>query len=162
MVERNKALYTALHYIRIYCTNIPIFISHRESFYESEYLWEEFPPELSLRQDAMREWPFATSILSPCRVFISFGRSCIVQLIPLTLNTANWCQPFQPERENCSSRASYRWITLETPFPVRRPFKLVSVQDTLSAIKIKCLYKVNRRKRKTLLIRSTENVNWMK
>jgi len=138
-----------------------IFIRVLMSFYELKYLWEEFPPELPnyiivTRRDArIANRDRYSSTLSD----IHFART-FVQLIPLTLNAANWCQPPQPERRNCGFRASYRWITLETPFPVRRPFKLVSVRDTLytlSAIKIKCLYKVNRYRHKT---RSAENVNW--
>lgn len=62
------------------------------------------------------------------------------------------CGKTDVSRLNLNAKIAVRvrhtyWITLETPFPVRRPFKLVSVRDTLytlSAIKIKRLYKINK------------------
>lgn len=60
----------------------------------------------------------------------------------------------------CVISLNYSRNPVSSSSPIQTRLGPGTTPYTLSAIKIKCLYKVNRRRRKTALTRSAENVNW--
>lgn len=142
-----------------------IFIRIIASFYESEYLWEEFPPEITIivtRRDARTanrdRYSSTLSGIHFARMFVYRAiNSTNAKCGKLMSAASTWTREL---RLACVIPLNYSRNPVSSSSPIQTRLGPGTTPYTLSAIKIKCLYKVNRHRRKTALMRSAENVNW--